>query len=448
MDRVDTKTTICTWNSRGLTTSVPYIRELIQNFDVVLICEHWLHECRQNFVTEISDSLNYVIRSSKYSSSDNFGYKRGQGGVMILWDKSLTRISPINEIIHDRICGVRLQNENGAVFNIFNVYLPAQGSPDILSVAIDELSAILDNAETGAMNIIAGDFNSDLGLSGGPRAVRPCTREGLIIKNFIDKYKLFPFNLSTISTGPINTFYGPNSEACLDYIMIPIEMENMLISSKTLDFEELNTSDHLPVTASLNIRKVKCPTIDISYQKRINWKKISKECLKERFSNPVGILLDDICKRYEHLNPTNEILDRMLNEVVTAIKQAESNLPKSKYCSHLKPYWCKEVDHLKRLKVESYKKWCNAGRPMDETNILRAEMKFHKKEFSKKLRYLSKSYENEEIQHVITSSEVNKDSFWKLLKKSKSGPKTKVSAIRDKEKNVVHDIDKECTILE
>ena len=66
----------------------------------------------------------------------------------------------------------------------------------------------------------------------------------------------------------------------------------------------------------------------------------------------------------------------------------------------------------------------------------------HRACYLKTLRYLSKSYENEEIQHVITSSEVNKDTFWKLLKQSKFGPKTKASAIRDKDKNVVHDIDK------
>ena len=81
-------------------------------------------------MNEISHDTNHFGRSSRHASSGNFGYYKGQGGVAILWNASLSSVTLLFQIQHDRICAIRLQNENGSVFNIFCIYLPARGCAD------------------------------------------------------------------------------------------------------------------------------------------------------------------------------------------------------------------------------------------------------------------------------------------------------------------------------
>ena len=79
------------------------------------------------YLREISDNITFLARASNESSAKFYGVRRGQGGVGILWSSDIAGISPINECLHDRICGIRVQNKKGAVFNIFCVYMPAKG---------------------------------------------------------------------------------------------------------------------------------------------------------------------------------------------------------------------------------------------------------------------------------------------------------------------------------
>ena len=145
---------ITTWNSRGLVASIPYLRHLLKSSNIICITEHWLHSNRLIKLADISPDIEYFGRASKFSSSENFGYSKGQGGVAILWNKCLKSVTPLVHIQHDRICGIRLQNESAAVINIFCVYLPARGCDDDIVTTLDELSAILDNTEIGSHNII------------------------------------------------------------------------------------------------------------------------------------------------------------------------------------------------------------------------------------------------------------------------------------------------------
>ena len=93
--------------------------------------------------------------------------------VAIIWRSSIAGICEITNIIHDRICGIRLSSDKGGIINIFSVYLPAQGSGEDLVSCLDDLAEILESREAGDLNIICGDFNADVGNEGGPRAPNP-----------------------------------------------------------------------------------------------------------------------------------------------------------------------------------------------------------------------------------------------------------------------------------
>ena len=117
---------------RGFASAVPCLRALCKCSDIITLSEHWLHKNKLKRLEEVSDKFLYCARASKYATADNYGVKRGQWGVAVLWSKSLGGVSQISDIIHNRMCGIRVQLKNGLIINVICIYLPAQGSPENL----------------------------------------------------------------------------------------------------------------------------------------------------------------------------------------------------------------------------------------------------------------------------------------------------------------------------
>ena len=118
-------------------------------------------------LSEIAQDVGYFGRASRHAPGDKYGYQKGQGGVAIFWSKTLTSVTPLLQIQHDRISAVRMQCNNTTIVNIFCVYLPARGCADDIVVTLDELGAIIESTELGSYNLLCGDFNADLGSNGG-----------------------------------------------------------------------------------------------------------------------------------------------------------------------------------------------------------------------------------------------------------------------------------------
>ena len=187
---------IATWNLRGYSSSVPYLRELCANNDVILISEHWLHRNKLCKLEEISADMLYCARASNFSTEESYGTRRGQGGVAVLWKRHLGGVSEIKDICHDRFCGIRLQTDKGVVINIISTYLPCRGSPEDYGSCIDDLSEFLDSREAGSLSIIGGDMNGDLGKLCGSRSDRNPSKQGVLLHKLIEKFNLHVANLS------------------------------------------------------------------------------------------------------------------------------------------------------------------------------------------------------------------------------------------------------------
>ena len=429
--------TVCSWNSRGLKSSIPYIRELFTRFDIVLISEHML-----TTFNEISPDANYIARASKHSNADLYGIKRGQGGVSIIWRKNCVNITPMQDCVHDRCCGIRVQNEHNAILNIFSVYLPAKGCEGDLKTTIDEISGILETTEVGANNIVSGDFNGDMGTKGGPRGIGKCSKEGNIVYRFMTSQNLFAANLSGKSCGPIHTFNGPNGGSCIDYAMIPKDLDESLIECEVLDNEPLNTSDHNPVVITLKFSGIESNTLSVKRQGGLKWNKITPEKLLNNFTLPVEKEVNELLLYLCDKAPTTELIDEAFNSVVDILKDAERAIPKAKYSPHIKPYWCPELSDLKRKKVQCFKAWVQAGRPRDRENVFRAAHCDAKKNFIKRLHAIAKTYEDNAISEAVCAAEVNRNTIWKMLRsKKESANKVVVIAIKNKEGKVMHSTD-------
>ena len=432
---------LCTWNSRGMSAAIPYLRDLLKRFDIIFITEHWLHANRLSKLDEISNDVNWVGKSSKYSCPETYGSVRGQGGVAVVWRKSLGGLTPLSQIHHDRICGVKIQNKMGATFNLLCVYLPAKGSAEDFSTVLDELGSIIDQLEVGNINIICGDFNADLGSLGGPKSKAKPTKEGKILSAFLKEYNLLATNLSESSLGPINTFESSMGKSCIDYILVPNDFVEKITQCRNIGYEALNTSDHVPITVTLNIDDVAEQVIEAKRNPKLRWDKLNATQMRLRYTIPVSEGLEAIMMRYEHLIPSTDNIEDLVNEIVMVLRRGEKGVPKSSFKKHLKPYWSEELSRLKKEKVACYHAWVDAGRPRDYLNELWRENKLAKKKFAKKIRELSKAYEEMKIRETIRTAEVDNTSFWRILKRETSGAKVKISAIKNAQGKIVHDLE-------
>ena len=139
-------------------------------------------------------------------------------------------VSPITSLLHDRICGIRVQSTHGRILNILSIYMPAPGSEDDFDIVLDDLSDFVENMETGSLTILCGDFNGDVGYLVGKKSTRRPTPLGRKLMNFFNEYSL--------------TSEGGVGASTIDYIAVPYGLQDDILSCEVLVNPILNTSDH------------------------------------------------------------------------------------------------------------------------------------------------------------------------------------------------------------
>ena len=429
---------IASYNLRGFNSAIPYIRKMLVSHDILVLSEHWLHENRLNRLSEISNDISYAAKASRYSSAENYGTKRGQGGIAILWKKNLSGVSEVKNVVHDRICGVRVQTSDNRVLIIYAVYMPARGCPEDYDVAIDDLLEIIDSRETGSSVIIAGDINGDLGSLGGSRSQRMANDRGIAFNEVIQRYELYACNLSNGTVGPIDTFNGPTGSSTIDYIFIPRFPTGLLINCSVSNNDPLNASDHESVSATLRLDLLLINQTPIKKRKTRRWDKLSNEHLHARYTYPAEVeLAVYILPLFEHVSSDKDV-DYIIELIIGILIKYAENIPVTKFRRHLKPFWNKRLTALKKIKVEKFNIWKHAGRPRSREDPLLIEHKAAMKQFSKELRRVSREYENEEVFNAVSAAQTDRNAFWKIVKRSRNSAGGNITAIRISDTEVVH----------
>ena len=81
---------------------------------------------------------------------------------------------------------------------------------------------------------------------------------------------------------------------------------------------------------------------------------------------------------------------------------------------------------LKREKMFWFNKWKQEGRTRDDSNYVRCKMKSSKKVFVKRLRFISRQYEENAISQAAMSAEVDRNKFWRIFKNTTKPGKSKL----------------------
>ena len=425
---------------RGFRSSVPYIRKLIAENDIVLLSEHWLHHNRLHLFNEYFNDVEVFARSSRFSDAEAYGGSRGQGGVAILWGKYLNGVVPLVDLVHDRFCGIRVQLPEGAGLNIFSIYMPAVGCGEDLGCTLDELSGALESRPPGDITIIGGDFNGDIGREGGHRGTRPQTRRGKLVFNLMEEYSLTACNLSKEAIGPVDTYHGPNASSCIDYILIPKDLYQIVTKCEVIEEDAINASDHLPVKTTLNLEMIPRASIAECITRSIKWNKISAENVFDHYTYPLSNNLLALDARLDQPIARVEQIDLLVDCLVKEIHSAALDLPRTNFKKHLKPYWSKELTVAKRIKVDTYRVWVNNGRPRGRDNPSYLEYVISKKNFAKLLKATAYRHENEQLMEAMRSAELDKFHFWRQMRKVRGGNRMKVLGIKGSDGKVKHDV--------
>lgn len=119
---------LTTWNVGGVMYNLKYLNECLVNSDICFIQEHWLFPESLKFLQTVHQEFTAWGRSSNDLNLDSF-WRRGKGGVAILWRKDINFTINIHEDVgNDRIIVISVEMTNGHKLYLIGVYLPSSNS--------------------------------------------------------------------------------------------------------------------------------------------------------------------------------------------------------------------------------------------------------------------------------------------------------------------------------
>ena len=137
-----------------------------------------------------------------------------------------------------------------------------------------ELERVVRESELLGPVMVTGDFNAHLGKLGGSRAAGDLNVQGVLLHGMMGRCDLSAASLGSIASGHGYTYQSGEVHTTVDFILMDVEAASMMLSCSTYCMDDLNTSDHLPLTARLAY--VPRPEGDVQkgqVQPKINWDK-------------------------------------------------------------------------------------------------------------------------------------------------------------------------------
>ena len=110
---------LCSFNANGFKSNSSYISYLVQNYDVIFICEHWLSKAEIFLGNDMFKSTHnlYFQEANKQAQGRPYG-----GNCFLVRKKIFNAVNIIFQ--NDNLFALKLQNKSQTLF-IIGVYLPA-----------------------------------------------------------------------------------------------------------------------------------------------------------------------------------------------------------------------------------------------------------------------------------------------------------------------------------
>ena len=408
------------YNIKGAMRNVMYLDKLLNEYklDICVISEHWLFEESLGFLDSVSSNyLSYGISDCTLNPLDP--YRRGKGGVAIMWKDNLTPNIKKIDCDNDRLIGISLQLSESHSITIIGVYLPDSNYGDeVFSEYIDKLQDLYHMYSGISDVIIVGDLNTH--IDNKQDSVNRSPRQNKLLEA-IDNLGLVPVTTLDICKGPGYSFCGyvGGPKTLIDQILIKETKVDLLEKCEIVENATENLSDHLPLIVKLNIEELIIDTIPIT-KSNYQWQKLTQ--VQKHGGYGVGVdnaltvldkpeftCVNDIEKYY------GEIKDTMTNI-------SDRYVPKSKYKKYQKPYWRADDNALNDLHHTMRERridWLREGRPRGYAYQSYTLYKEAKRQFRKKMRQLAQKAEKDFYDTVEEAAEMDQKQFWRLINQKK-----------------------------
>lgn len=171
--------------------------------------------------------------------------------------------------------------------NVISVYLPSAVHP--LEEYAEYLTGIVCAIEHSGPILLLGDFNAHLPSFGNSTVM--ANQQGNILLHFIQHQNLFVASTCSIAKGPTYTYFSGTNKTTVDYIIADSAISSFMVECFAHDHHQLNLSDHLPLTISLELK--------IPHEcTKINWSKVNSDELlvfTQEVARILSPLISDHC---------------------------------------------------------------------------------------------------------------------------------------------------------
>ena len=414
---------ICTFNCKGFKNrNYPFIKELSNRFDFILLQETWLHDFEIEKINNIIP--NFMIKAtSSMKDTDINRVGRPFGGCMVMWKKSL-KIN-VKEIVtsSERICAIEVKNDKGLKCIIISTYMPVNDNTasSVLTFGdtLSEISSIIGTYDEHKV-IIGGDLNVDFNKESLNRDLLTnfCSTE-----NLTTELHQFPNSINfTYESSTGNKSY-------IDHFIYSEDMcEN--ISNVQCIIDGINLSDHNPIYLNLKLDHEKTVNPD-NNPATTNKIKFDRKKASQEYKNLYSHILDEKINNLDinenalncnnvkcsiHNDYINQLFDETINALTTATEIAipkTNNNPKRPV-----PGWNSYVKPYKDNSIFWNDIWKSAGCPTQ--GELASIRRTTKAKYHQAIRYVKRN--EDYIVKCNTSNHLNKkhfSKFWEVIRRIK-----------------------------
>ena len=207
--------------------------------------------------------------------------------------------------------------------SVIGVYLPCldQGVDYYREHLVEPERVISDAQQIGSVCVL-GDFNAHVG---GVRCASEQNLQGVLLQEVLERCDLSAVSMGALASGPSYTYCSGEARTTVDYILMDVDSASMMDSCCTHPFEDLNTSDHLPLSVSLSYGASTGSDDKSAFPKKIDWAEARKNGSLEAFTAEVQTRLEPLFMEvYDNTNDINGEIEQVAG-ILTEI--AENLLP-------------------------------------------------------------------------------------------------------------------------
>ena len=431
------------YNVKGIIRNVLYLDSLLEkmDIDIMVISEHWLFNDNLCFLDAIhSKYTSHAASDCSLNPLDP--YRRGKGGIGIMWKCCHSPLIHKIECESDRIIGISFQMDRLHSLTIIAVYLPDPNyGEELFCECLEKLQDLYHTYSQISEVIIMGDFNAHLPKdSSAHSTLKPRSTN---LRNLLGNMNMISVNTSSKCTGPDYTYQGfkGGPTSMIDHICLNDTKTDLIETCCIIEDNGYNLSDHLPVYLKLNIVPLQVPEMEM-HRCKYKWKSLTSEQKINGYGASLGLRLQQTGKpKFEEPSDVVNFHNILVNEMKTC---SDHHVPNVKFKKHLKPYWKAENYILRQLhQIMRTKRitWLREGRPRGHEFISYVEYKYAKRDFRKKMRELAFKDEQQFYEEIEQASSIDQNNFWRLINSKRKKKGSCVYELKVNDKIYRHPVD-------